>query len=391
MNGLTRDRRRPGRAFLAAAATAAVLAAAACGSSQSSSPGSSSSGSAGSGAGTAANTGTGSGTLALTVGQPNPSAGNSDYYWALEQGIFTRLGLNVSTVTQGAVETTNLSTGQMVVGLFGTTGMFSATDSGRHMSIVFDENTGASTGAIFVKASSPYKTIMSLSGQKIASIGTNGAGYGAAASYSRYIVAHGGKPLTIVVEANGPALLAALQSGQVAAATNQEVFGAEVSKGILRHVIGASDPLAEQIVGQDIAAASYFGLASTLADNKTAITRFVAGLRISNMAIDKASNKAIASVLAKNASFAPSAISAADLEAEIAAQRPFFAKDDGRITAGLWSKSLIAFRNWGLSLNGSTIDLTDSKFSYGNTVDMSYWNAATPLVSSYIKKYGANG
>jgi NMT1/THI5 like len=245
MNGLPRDRRRPGRALLAAAATAAVLAAAACGSSGSSSPGS-----AGSGAGTTANALTGSGTLALTVGQPNPSAGNSDYYWALEQGIFTRLGLNVSTVTQGAVETTNLSTGQMVVGLFGTTGMFSATDSGRHMSIVFDENTGASTGAIFVKASSPYKTIMSLSGQKIASIGTNGAGYGAAASYSQ---------------------------------------------------------------------------------------------------------------------------------------------DDGRITARLWSKSLIAFRNWGLSLNGSTIDLTDSKFSYGNTVDMSYWNAATPLVSSYIKKYGANG
>ena len=243
MNGLTRGRRRLGRPWLAAAATAAVLAAAACGSSGSSSPGP-----AGPAAGTAANGA--SGTLALTVGQPNPSAGNSDYYWALEQGIFTRLGLNVSTVTQGAVETTNLSTGQMVVGLFGTTGMFSATDSGRHMSIVFDENTGASTGAIFVKASSPYKTIMSLSGQKIASIGTNGAGYGAAASYSQ---------------------------------------------------------------------------------------------------------------------------------------------DDGRITARLWSKSLIAFRNWGLSLNGSTIDLTDSKFSYGNTVDMSYWNAATPLVSSYIKKYGANG
>jgi ABC-type nitrate/sulfonate/bicarbonate transport system substrate-binding protein len=324
-------------------------------------------------------------------GQPNPSAGNSDYYWALERGIFTRLGLDVSTVTQGAVETTNLSTGQMVVGLFGTTGMFSAVDSGRHMNIVFDENTGASTGAIFVKASSPYKTIMSLSGQKIASIGTNGAGYGAAASYSRYIVAHGGKPLTIVVEASGPALLAALQSGQVAAATNQEVFGAQVSKGLLRHVIGASNPLAERIVGQDIAAASYFGLASTLAANKTAITRFVAGLRIANLQIDKASNGQIASVLAKNPSFAPSVISTADLEAEIAAQRPFFARDDGRITSGLWSKSLTAFKNWGLSLNGSSINLTDSKSSYGNTVDISYWNAAAPLVSSYIKKYGADG
>jgi ABC-type nitrate/sulfonate/bicarbonate transport system substrate-binding protein len=378
MNG---SRRYLTRLAALTAAAVSILAAASC--SSAAAPGESSS---------PAGTGPASGgTLKLTVGQPNPSAGNSDYYWALERGIFTRLGLDVSTVTQGAVETTNLSTGQMVVGLFGTTGMFSAVDSGRHMNIVFDENTGASTGAIFVKASSPYKTIMSLSGQKIASIGTNGAGYGAAASYSRYIVAHGGKPLTIVVEASGPALLAALQSGQVAAATNQEVFGAQVSKGLLRHVIGASNPLAERIVGQDIAAASYFGLASTLAANKTAITRFVAGLRIANLQIDKASNGQIASVLAKNPSFAPSVISTADLEAEIAAQRPFFARDDGRITSGLWSKSLTAFKNWGLSLNGSSINLTDSKFSYGNTVDISYWNAAAPLVSSYIKKYGADG
>lgn len=374
-------RRYRTRLAVLAAAAVPILAAAGC--SSAASPG---------GPSTAAGAGAANGgTLKLTVGQPNPSAGNSDYYWALERGIFTRLGLDVSTVTQGAVETTNLSTGQMVVGLFGTTGMFSAVDSGRHMNIVFDENTGASTGAIFVKASSPYKTIMSLSGQKIASIGTNGAGYGAAASYSRYIVAHGGKPLTIVVEASGPALLAALQSGQVAAATNQEVFGAQVSKGLLRHVIGASNPLAERIVGQDIAAASYFGLASTQAANKTVITRFVAGLRIANQQIDKASNAQIASVLAKNPSFAPSVISSTDLEAEIAAQRPFFARDDGRITSDLWTKSLTAFKNWGLSLNGSSIDLTDSKFSYANTVDMSYWNAAAPLVSSYIKKYGADG
>jgi ABC-type nitrate/sulfonate/bicarbonate transport system substrate-binding protein len=348
---------------------------------------------AGCGASTASSTAPAAhpGALSLTVGQPNPSAGNSDYYWALEKGIFTRLGLSVSTVTQGAVETTNLATGQMVVGLFGTTGMFSAVDSGRQMSIVFDENTGASTGAIFVKASSPYKKIMDLSGQKIASIGTNGAGYGAAASYSHYIVAHGGKPLTIVVEANGPALLAALQSGQVAAATDQEVFGAEVSKGILRHVIGSADPLAEQIVGKDIAAASYFGLAATLGDNRAAITRFVAGLRIANTQIDTASNGAIASTLAKNSSFSPATISTADLEAEIAAQRPFFAKDDGRISSDLWSKSLSSFKNWGLSLNGASMDLGDSKFAYSSTVDMAYWNAATPLVTQYVKKYGAGG
>jgi ABC-type nitrate/sulfonate/bicarbonate transport system substrate-binding protein len=366
-------------AALAGAATAVLLAAAAC-----SSPGSPA------GAGPAAGATT-SGPLALTVGQPNPSAGNSDYYWALEQGIFTRLGLNVSTVTQGAVETANLSTGQMVVGLFGTTGMFSATDSGRHMSIVFDENTGASTGAIFVKASSPYKTIMSLSGQKAGSIGTNGQGYGAVASYSHYISTHGGKPLDIVVEANPAGLLAALESGSIAAAMNNVTgaFAAAVEAGKLRQITSPTAPLTEQILGgKNVAAASFFGLSTALASNKTAITRFVAGLRIARMETEKATVAQIAAVMARNPAFAPAIVSTQALQSGLTAQRPFDGIADGFVSSGLWSNSLKAFSNWGLNLNGTALDLTQPGFSYGQAIDMSYWNAATPLVNAYVKKYG---
>jgi ABC-type nitrate/sulfonate/bicarbonate transport system substrate-binding protein len=382
---ITRGRRgtkhRAGVAF-GAVGIAAALALTACSSSSSSS---------GSSSGSAANSS--SSPVSLTVGIPNPGTQNDDYYLALEGNVFSRLGLNVNTVTEGATETTALSTGTMVVGNFGTTGMFSAVASGRHMQVVYSENTGASTGAIFVKASSPYKTIMSLSGQKAGSIGTNGQGYGAVASYSHYISTHGGKPLDIVVEANPNGLLAALESGQIAAAMNNVTgaFAAAVEQGKLRQITSPTDPMVEQILGgKNVAAASFFGLSSALASNKTAITRFVAGLRVARMQTEKASVAQIAAVMAKNPSFAPSVVSAQALQSGLTAQRPFDGTADGYVSPDLWSNSLKAFSNWGLNLNGTSLDLTQPGFSYANAIDMSYWNAATPLVNSYVKKYGVS-
>jgi ABC-type nitrate/sulfonate/bicarbonate transport system substrate-binding protein len=360
--------------MLGAAGITIALAAAACGSSSS---GTSSSG------GSAAK----AGPINLTVGIPNPGAQNDDYYLALEGNIFTRLG----TVTEGATETTALSTGTMVVGNFGTTGMFSAVASGRKMQVVYAEGTGASTGAIYVKASSPYKTIMSLAGQKAGSIGTNGQGYGAVASYSHYIASHGGKPLQIIVEANPDGLLAALESGQIAAAMDNvtSAFSSAVTAGKLRQITSPTDPLVEQILGgKNVAAASFFGLSSALSSNRTALTRFVAGLRIARMETDKGTTAQIAAVMARNPSFASSVVTAKDLQTALAAQRPFDGVSDGFVSSALWGNSLKAFSNWGLNLNGTALDLTQPGFSYGSAINMTYWNAATPLVNSYVKKYG---
>jgi ABC-type nitrate/sulfonate/bicarbonate transport system substrate-binding protein len=364
--------------MLGAAGITIALMAAACGSSSS---GSSSGGS----------TAKSAAPINLSVGIPNPGAQNDDYYLALEGGVFTRLGLNVNTVTEGATETTALSTGTMVVGNFGTTGMFSAVASGRKMQVVYAEGTGASTGAIYVKASSPYKTIASLSGQKAASIGTNGQGYGAVASYSHYIATHGGKPLQIIVEANPEGLLAALESGQIAAAMNNatSAFAAAVTAGKLRQITSPTAPQVEQILGgKDVAAASFFGLSSALSSNRTAITRLVAGLRIARMETEKATTAQIATVMARNPSFASSVVTAQDLQTALTAQRPFDGVSDGFVSSALWANSLKAFSNWGLNLNGTSIDLTQPGFSYGSAINMSYWNAATPLVNSYVKKYG---
>jgi ABC-type nitrate/sulfonate/bicarbonate transport system substrate-binding protein len=380
IKGRRGTRRKAGAAF-GAIGIAGALILTACSSSGNSS------GSSGSGSAAHAS----SGTVSLSVGIPNPGTQNDDYYVALEGKVFTRLGLNVNTVTEGATETTALSTGTMVVGNFGTTGMFSAVASGRHMQVVYSENTGASTGAIFVKAGSPYKTIMSLSGQKAGSIGTNGQGYGAVASYSHYIATHGGKPLDIVVEANPNGLLAAVESGQIAAAMNNVTgaFATAVEQGKLRQITSPTDPKVEQILGgKNVAAASFFGLSSAMASNKTAVTRLVAGLRIARMQTAKATVAQIAAVMAKNPSFAPSIVSSKALQSGLTGQRPFDGIADGYVSASLWANSLKAFSNWGLNLNGTSLDLTQAGFSYANAIDMSYWNAATPLVNSYVKKYG---
>lgn len=325
--------------------------------------------------------------LSLTVGVPSPSTGNSDFFWALEKGIWTQLGLNVTVVSQGSSETTNLAAGRLPVGNWGTTGLFPIIQSGRTVQDVFNTGSGDAADAITVKKGAAYTTVQSLSGQTVGVIGSAGQGFGAASSYSHYIVTHGGKALNIVVEPNEAAITAALESGQIQAAIANPAFGAGISAGLLTQMLAANSKTAEQITGTGVAAAAYFGLSTAMKSDSAAITRFIAGMRIANDQIDKASNAEIAGVLAKNSNFAPSVESHAALVQQVAEARPFFAANDGYISSATWKTSLKAFANWGLSQSGANVDLNAAANSYGQAVNMSYWNAATPLV----KKFGTNG
>lgn len=322
------------------------------------------------------------GPIALTVGLSSPTVNDAEFFYGLETGIFTKVGLNISVVSQGSVEPTNLAAGKLVIGDFGTTGMFAAIKAGRKMTAVFSEVTGNSGGAITIKADAKYQTVQDLSGTTVGVVGANGQTYGAAEAYSAYIAAHGGQPLKIVVEPSTSALTSAVESGQIAAAVFSPIFGAAIKAGILRQMLSASDPLAQQITGKTMASVAFFGLSSELAKNKTAITRFIAGERLSRMALDKASDAEIAAALAKNENFAPTVIDADALQQEVTDSRPFWAAEDGFISASRWKDSLTAFGGWGLNVNGVAMDMTDEALSYQNAVDMSYWNDATPIVTS---------
>jgi ABC-type nitrate/sulfonate/bicarbonate transport system substrate-binding protein len=328
--------------------------------------------------------------LSLTVGLATPSAQNGDLFWAVGTGIFQKLGLTLSLDSSAGGNTASeLATGQLVIGNSGVPQMFAPIASGRKMQLVFADTSGDGAAAITVLAKSPYKTIMDLSGKTVGTIGVNGASYGAASSYSHYIVAHGGQPLKLVVGANAAADAASLEAGSIQAIVGSPSFASGIASGQFRQMLATNAPLAISITGGRETASGYIGLSSSLASNSAAIVRFVAGLRIARLEVGRAPSAQVAAEFQKSSPFAPSVISRAAMTQQIEQVRGFWAENDLQISKAQWQTSLTAFSKWGLvSDTNAPLDLTSSTFSYSNVVNMSYWNAATPLVQAYQAKYG---
>jgi len=302
--------------------------------------------------------------VSLTVGIASPGAPQAAFYWALETGIF----------------------GKLVIGDFGTTGAFAALQNGRKMKVVVNEVSGNPAGDVVVKAGAKYTSLLDLSGQSIGVVGANGAGYGAATAYSKYITDHGGKALKIVIQPSAAAMIAAIQTGGLQAGTNSATFGAAIASGVLKELVKPASEQARSITGTGLAAVSYFGLDDQLKSNKVAVTRLIAGLRVALSQLQGKSADEVAAALAKNPAFAPAVLPTSQLVGNLTdGGLPFLAADGGFISKETWAKSLSVFGTWGLNVNGVSMDLSNSNFGYDTAVDMSYWNAATPLVNSFAK------
>lgn len=320
--------------------------------------------------------------LSLTVGIPQVNAQFADAYWAQQKGIWKRLNLNVTISVTGAVETTSLAAGRLVVGVFGTTAAFAPAEAGRSVGIVDCEDTGDSAAGVVVRRPSSYQTLTDLSGQSVGVVGSAGQAYGTASDFSSYIQQHGGKPLKIVVESSLGALVAATLSGQVTAAIQTSGFEQAIAAGKAAEIVSPTDPATKAIVGTQECSTAYWGLKSQLAQNQAAITRFVAGMRIARAQLDQESDAQVAAVLATMPDFAPSVVSRAALTKEVTEARPFFSAGQGFISQATWSASLDAFSHWGLASAGVPVDLKGKPLSWDSIIDMSYWNAATTLVNS---------
>ena len=328
--------------------------------------------------------------LLITIADPNPATNTAPTWYAYAEGIWKRLNLNVTIIPgQGAQVPVNIAAGRLLLGNFGTTAAFPPAAAGHPTSVIFALNTGSEDGALFAATNGPVKTWQDLSGQKIGVVGAGGSSYGAATSWSAYLISHGLQPAHIVVEPNPSVLIAALVSGQIAASVDPPtIFESAIAAGKVKEIVAASSALAKSVVGTEEVGNAYFGLRSLLAQNRTAITRFIAGERIALAMVQKLSDTQVAAVLAKTPPFAPTVVPAQTLVSDVGLARPFWGIDNGYISASAWSQSLQSFKTWGLSTLGQPIDLSSPTFSYANMVDMSYWEAATPIVSNYYKKYG---
>lgn len=331
-----------------------------------------------------------SSSLSITIADPNPATNTAPTWYAYSTGIWKRLNLNVTIIPgQGSQVPVNIAAGRLLLGNYGTTAAFPPAASGHVTSIVFGLNTGSEDGALFTATNGPVKSWQDLAGQKVGVVGVGGSSYGAATSWSAYLEKHGLKPVQIVVEPNAGALIAALSADQIQASVDPPtIFESAIAAGKVKQLVAADSTLAKSIVGTQEVGNAYFGLKASLAGSRAAVTRFIAGERIALAKIMTLSDAQVAEALAKTSPFAPSVIPQSALANSVALARPFWGIQDGYISPSAWSDSLQSFKTWGLSTSGQPIQLDDSKYSYANMVDMSYWNAATPIVNSYYKKYG---
>ncbi|WP_160148826.1 ABC transporter substrate-binding protein [Amycolatopsis alkalitolerans] len=325
------------------------------------------------------------GALSLTVGLPTPGYYNAALYWAKGQGIFDKLGLNLTIEKSGSVTTTHAATGKYVVANYGTTGMFPAQAQGRDQSIVICEGAGNAVSNVSVMGNSKYLHLEDLAGQPVGVVGTSGQSYGAASAYSTWLTGKGLAPLKIVTFADSGSLIAALQRNNVSATVYSSNYDDLVAKGTIREIISSTSDFALSVTGgkDGVCSATYFGLASGLKNNKTAVTRFVAGMRIADAQVLQHTPDDIADVLGKDPAFAPSVVSREALIGQLKRQQAFMVRNEGFVSEQAWAASLKQFGLWGLNVNGTKLDLNDSVFSYQKAVDMSYWNDATKLVEEY--------
>ena len=314
----------------------------------------------------------------LSVALTGAAMAEADVYIAQQRGYFKQHNLSVSISVVGSTVATDVAAGQYDIGLIGASSTLSPTAAGDAMSIVYNPIPVSLGSTLVVKYDSPYKTLMDMSGQKVAVLGVGSANYGSAVSFSKYIVAHGGKPLVLVPATSDQASVSEVISGEVAGAFGEaDDRVSYMSAKQVRILVNGSSPLAEQITPLQLVGASYFGLKSTVQANKQAVTALVAGLRQADTWLKTASPTDIADTLVAAApAYAQTGKDV--LIAQVPYDKPFFSPTNGLVTQAAWAASLSAYGTWGLQ----NITITDPAFSYQSVIDMSYWNAATKLIGN---------
>lgn len=312
----------------------------------------------------------------FVLGQTLVSPTSADLWVALANGYFTKAGVDVQVKVQGATATTDAAAGRDDIVQSGVTGSFSPRLKGHPTQVIYEVSPGLSTTGVIVSAKSPYKTVMDLSGKSVTVLGVGTSTYGAAVSYSKYIVSHGGKALKIIPASEASQQTNSVVSGSAAASVGLlDIFGPAIAANKVRVLEPAAGDLARSLFPSDIVNIGYWGLESNLAQKKTATTAFVAGLRMADQWLQTASDAQVAQALKKTSFF--DNFTEQQIEQDLKYDRPFFTTNQGFISQQAWDASLKEFGTWGM--NG--VDVNSSELSYDSIVNMSYWNSATSLVN----------
>jgi ABC-type nitrate/sulfonate/bicarbonate transport system substrate-binding protein len=326
--------------------------------------------------GTTANSGAGAtpkSTESFAIALPAINAAFALPYLAKELGYFSAAGVDVAFTNGVGTNALNLvATGQVDVTMFGTGNSFPPVTQGRSTTVIYNQSGGGIAGDVAVKAGSDYKSLNDLSGQRVATLGTSGSGYGFTQLYSKYVADHGGKPFQIVPFSDATTLSTSLQAGSVQAVVgNRGQFTSGLLSGLFRLVIDMADSATrKQYVGGYYAETAVFGLTENLKKKREAVVRFLIGIDKANSWMLAHKPSEIASQLKKNDAFGPT--SETVLTADVTSTVPFATPNRGQISQQLWDLSLKQYALW----NIAGVDVSSADFSYSKRVDMSYLKTA---------------
>jgi ABC-type nitrate/sulfonate/bicarbonate transport system substrate-binding protein len=317
----------------------------------------------------------------LSVSMALTTIAYPDFFVAQELGMFKDAGVDVSIEINGSTYVTDTLGGHSDVFVSGAATVLQLAGQGVDAKLLY-EATGGIPSALAVRSDSPYKTVEDLAGKKLVTSST-GAGHGSAVALSRYVESRGLAPIKVVAATAPSGNYGALvvSGGADAAIQTPDAMMADIVNGKLRVILSGTEAPLSEILPMSIVGAGVIAPVRNLKDKDDALTKFIAGMRVADMWIQSRPESEVLEVLRKQPAFKESSDDVFARNAEFSA--PYWPESIGHVTPEAWEESLPVFETWGTGLS------TESpKASFDERVDMSYWDAATPIVDQIVaEKY----
>jgi ABC-type nitrate/sulfonate/bicarbonate transport system substrate-binding protein len=292
-------------------------------------------------------------------------------YIATANGYFKHLGLAIYLSDGvGANTTALLVSGRADIVSYGSTSPLSLANQGKQTSTIYADNGGGNSG-FMIGNNSSAPTLAALESLKSCVIATFAVGsppYGYTVQYEHEL----GINCRIIPFSSVPSMIAALVAGSAdAAVLSFSTFASTLAAGEAKVLIDTRIPSVRQkYVGGNFIESTEVGLPANLKAKRSAVIKWLKGENLARKWLKTHTDKQAAALLGKFGKFGSDTL----LIQKVAAQRAYMnaGNTNGYITAGQWNYSLQRFSAFDLP----NYSPSNPAYSYGNLVDMSYYDAA---------------
>jgi ABC-type nitrate/sulfonate/bicarbonate transport system substrate-binding protein len=249
-----------------------------------------------------------------------------------------------------------------------------AAAQGKPVQCIWKTNHAGSASFVAVAASqaASVKSYKDLAGMRVGTLGTSGETYGSALKLAKIA----GISINLIPFASQPALSAALDSGNIAAAVGVKGwFLPSIESGHAKTLINPEIPAVRKALGfERQSGGALMGLRDNLKAKRSIVIQFLSDAYNGERYVFTHSDAQVANLLSTVSSF--QGYDRSLMLAGIAYQRKFWAWDVRNLyTSSGWSTALQEFADY---YNLPGFSPTSPVFTYDNMVDMSYLSAALP-------------